>query len=93
MAALLSRVMSEIKYTLKRLHALQYAARDKEVTWQPSYGVARPLEKAGLIVWTAPKGVDRVRQHFDKRGWRITKTGEAILNAWRSVKDAHVVEG
>ncbi len=70
--------------TQKRLDALRYAAGEGEDR-QPTIGVCRPLEKAGLIIWVGSygRGWGKVENILCKRPWRITAKGETLLNLWK----------
>jgi hypothetical protein len=65
-----------VKLTPLRLAALRYAAGEDDI--QPTYAVARPLELAGLIVWTVHRD-NRITSDMKRRGWQITARGKALL--------------
>ena len=62
-----------VKLTPLRLAALRYAAGEDDI--QPTYAVARPLELAGLIVWTVHRD-NRITSDMKRRGWQITARGK-----------------
>ena len=71
-----------MRLTARRVDALRYARGDHDHC--PTYGVARPLEVAGLIAWTAYRpGAGALERYYaardGKRGWTITAAGRAML--------------
>jgi hypothetical protein len=73
----------EPNITPRRLCALQYAAGQSDAE-QPTIGVSRPLEKAGLIHWCGAFGVGfaRVQNTECNRPWKITERGKSTLTKW-----------
>ncbi len=59
--------MRYFKWTQKRMAALAYGNGNPSVF--PTYSVARPLERAGLLTWNGGT-------------WRITGKGRALLFCW-----------
>jgi hypothetical protein len=79
------------KYTIRRYRALQYAAGEGGDI-QPTYGVCRPLELAGLIIWVGSYGIGFAREQLTTgRGWRITARGKAVLTLWQKLNHTKVV--
>jgi hypothetical protein len=75
------------KYTIRRYRALKYALAESSDI-QPTYGVCRPLELAGLIMWRGSYGMGFARKNLIVgRGWYITERGKMVLELWQKLNE------
>lgn len=78
------------KFTILRYLALLYAAgKGRDI--QPTYGVCRPLEQAGLVIWVGSYGRGFAReQNTMRRGWHISEQGKQVLELWKKLNHEKV---
>ena len=70
-----------MRRTHSRMLALKFAAGEND--YFPTYAVATPLQRAGLIIWGGYMPGCGVMSKFNGgRGWTITEKGREKLRDW-----------